>query len=82
MDFHVDLEAALKQAGFPRIGGKGGGGANWAEFFASNAGKRDEAIAILQRVTREFDRKNGTKISKYLDDSLAKGKGPTPPPSQ
>ena len=82
VDFHVDLEAALKQAGFPRIGGKGGGAANWAGFFAKNVGKRDEAVAILQRITREFDRKNGTKVSKYLDDSLAKGKDPAPPQPQ
>jgi hypothetical protein len=80
VDFHVDLAAALKQAGFPRIGGKGGGSVDWADFFARNPNKRDEAIAILERVTRDFDRKNGTKISKYLDESLTKGKGPTSPP--
>lgn len=79
---HVDLEAALKQAGFPRVGGRGGGTQDWTEYFRLNPGKRDEAMGILQDVTREFDRKNGTKISKYLDDSLAEGKPPTPPPSQ
>jgi len=79
VDFHIDLADAFKQAGFPRIGGKGGSGVDWADFFAKNPDKRDEAIAILERVTREFDRKNGTKISKYLDDSLTKGKGSTSP---
>jgi hypothetical protein len=82
VDFHIDLEAALKQAGFPRVGVRGGGTQDWTEYFRLNPGKRDEAMAMLQKVTREFDRKNGTKISKYLDDSLAKGKPPTPPPSQ
>jgi len=79
--FHDELAAALKQAGFPRIGGRGGSTEDWADFFAKNAGKRDEAVAILQRVTREFDRKNGTRISKYLDDTLAKGQanGSIPP---
>lgn len=77
---HDDLAAAFKQAGFPRIGGRGGGTKDWANYFKANAGKREEAIAILQRVTREFDRKNGTKISKYLDDTLAKGNAPVPKP--
>ncbi len=80
--FHRDLAAALKEAGFPRVGGRGGGIPNWAEYFAKNPGKQDEAIAILQRVTREFDRKNGMKVSKYLDEALAKGKPSASPPSQ
>lgn len=81
VDFHVDLEAALKQAGFPRVGGRGGGTADWAEYFRLNPGKQDEAIEILQRVTRDFDKKNGTKISKYLDGTLAKGNAPPSSPS-
>lgn len=80
--FHDDLAAALKQAGFPRIGGRGGSAEDWAAFFAKDAGKRDEAIAVLQRVTRDFDRKNGTTISKYLDDTLTKGQTPGSPPPQ
>lgn len=78
--FHDDLAKALKEVGFPRVGGRGGGTANWAEYFRLNPARQEEALEILQRVTREFDRKNGTKISKYLDGSLAKGKAPTPPP--
>lgn len=71
--FHGDLSGALKQAGFPRVGGTGGSTEDWARFFAANIDKRDEAIAILQRVTKAFDKKNGTKITKYLDQSLARG---------
>ncbi len=37
-------------------------------------------MAILQRVSREFDRKNGTKVSKYLDGGLAKGTPSASPP--
>lgn len=82
VDLHVALETALKQAGFPRVGGRGGGAADWAEYFRLNPGKADEALQILQKVTRDFDKFNGTKVSKYLDDTLAKGKAPPtgPPP--
>jgi len=79
--FHRDLATELKAAGFPRVGGRGGSTTRWAEYFAENPGKQDEAIAILRRVTREFDRKNGTKVSKYLDEALAKGKASASPPS-
>lgn len=82
VDFHVNLEAALKQAGFLRVGGRGGGTANWAEYFRLNPAREEEALEILQRVTREFDTKNGTKVSNYLDGSLAKRKARTPPPPQ
>lgn len=78
---HRDLAAELKAAGFPRVGGRGGSITNWAEYFAENPGRHDEAIAILQRVTLEFDRKNGTKVSKYLDEALARGKASASPPS-
>lgn len=78
---HRDLAAELKAAGFPRVGGRGGGIGNWAEYFAENPGMQDEAIAILRRVTREFDRKNGTKVSRYLDEALVKGKASASPPS-
>lgn len=74
--FHNDLANAFKQAGFPRIGGKGGGTDDWAKFLEENAGKREEALGILQKVTREFDARNGTKISRYLDDTPAKVKTP------
>ncbi|MBL8771335.1 MAG: hypothetical protein JNK30_08120 [Phenylobacterium sp.] len=80
--FHDDLAKALKEAGFPRVGGRGGGTEDWTEYFRLNPEKQDEAIEILQRVTRDFDRKNGTKISKYLDDTLGKGKAPPSGPPQ
>ncbi len=80
VDLHDGLEEALKQAGFPRVGDKGGGTSDWTEFFITNPDKRDEAIAILQRVTREFDRKNGTTVSKYVEGSLAKSRPSAPPP--
>ncbi len=79
--FHDDLARALKEAGFPRVGGRRGGTEDWTEYFRLNPGKQKEAIDILRRVTRDFDRKNGTKISDYLDDTLAKGNTrPSAPP--
>ena len=78
--FHRDLAAAFKQSNFPRIGGKGGGASNWEEYFIENPAKWDEAVAILRRTTREFDRKNGTMITKYLDETIARAKPPTKKP--
>ena len=81
-EFHVELSAALRKAGFPRVGGKGGGANDWADFFEKNIGKRDEALQILQDVTRSFDKQRGTKISKYLDAALTQSKTPPPTPPQ
>lgn len=80
VDFHAELAAAFKEAGFPRIGGKGGGAKDWAQYFTENAGKADEAMEILRRTTRDFDRRNGTHISKYLDGTLSKNKPSAGPP--
>lgn len=79
-EFHVELSAALRKAGFPRVGGKGGGIDDWAYFFERNIGKRDEALQILQDVTRSFDKRRGTKISKYLDAAMTQSKTPPPTP--
>jgi hypothetical protein len=82
VDFHGELAAAFKEAGFPRIGGIGGSTEDWGRFFSENSEKAEEAIAILRRVTRDFDKRNGTKISKYLDETLATGKAPPPRPPE
>jgi hypothetical protein len=76
-----ELAAALKQAGFPRIGGRGGGTKDWARYFEENPARQDEALEILRRVTKDFDKRNNTKISGYLDGALAKSKPSTSPPS-
>lgn len=78
--FHADLGAALKKAGFPRVGGRGGGAEDWTRHFTENAGSREEAMEILRRVTRDFDKRNGTWISRYLDDALESGQPPAPIP--
>lgn len=78
--YHDELAAALKQAGFPRIGGRGGGTKDWARYFEENPAREREALDILRRVTRDFDKRNNTKISNYLDRALAKGKPSTSPP--
>jgi len=79
--YHDELAAALKQARFPRIGGRGGGTKDWARYFEENPARQDEALEILRRVTRDFDKKNNTKISSYLDGALAKGKPSASPPT-
>lgn len=79
-EFHAELSAALKKADFPRVGGQGGGTTDWAEFFKLNDGKRDEALQILRDVSRSFDRRRGTRISKSLDAALTRSEGPPPTP--
>jgi hypothetical protein len=59
------------------VGGKGGGTVDWAEYFRLNPQSRDEAVEILRRVTRDFDKANRTSVSRYLENELGKG-GPTP----
>jgi hypothetical protein len=76
-NLHGKLAVALKEAGFPRVGGKGGGTVDWAEYFRLNPQSRDEAVEILRRVTRDFDKANRTSVSRYLENELGKG-GPTP----
>jgi hypothetical protein len=81
-EFHVELSAALRKAGFPRVGGKGGGTVDWAYFFNKNEGKRGEALQILRDVTLSFDKRRGTRISKSLDAALNQSKAPPPNPPQ
>jgi hypothetical protein len=73
--FHGGLAEALGDAGFPRVGGKGGGTWNWAQHFNDNPGSYDKATGILRQVTRDFDKTHGTSISPYLEREL----GITPP---
>ncbi len=44
---HSDLMDALRQEGFPRVGGRGGSRVDWARYFAENPGRREHAIGIL-----------------------------------
>ncbi|WP_293901110.1 hypothetical protein [Phenylobacterium sp.] len=78
--FHSQLGAALKQAGFPRVGGIGGATEDWAAHFKLNPESFDKAVDVLRDTTRQFDKKNGTWISKYLDRALPAAKSPPPKP--
>jgi hypothetical protein len=78
--FHGQLGAALKDAGFPRVGGIGGSTEDWAAHFKLNPQSFDKAVDVLRDTTRQFDKKNGTWISKYLDRALPEAKPPTPSP--
>ena len=49
---------------------------DWGELLKQVSRNADPAP------TREFDRKNGTKVSNYLDEALAKGKPPASSPSR
>jgi hypothetical protein len=53
-------------------GGKGGARADWVAYFEANPEGYNEALSILQRVTREFDKAKGTNASMYLDRELAR----------
>ena len=78
--FHQGLAKALKEAGFPRVGGRGGGTLDWAEHFRTNPGSREDAFDILRRVTRDFDQAHGTDISSKLPESPnVANPGPLPP---
>jgi hypothetical protein len=72
--YHVDLGKALREAGFPRVGGKGGAINNWADLFRAAPAKQREALEILRRVTKKFDNRNNTQLSRYLESELEKGK--------
>ena len=78
--FHRNLSDALGEAGFPRVGGKGGGTLDWGTHFNKNPGSYEKAIGVLQRVTRDFDEAHGTSISPYLEKELRSGLSRPPPP--
>jgi hypothetical protein len=72
-NFHSALRSALKDVGFPNVGGRGGAARDWAAHFRANPGSYDKAMQILRQVSRDFDKANGTSISKYLERELARG---------
>ncbi len=73
VEFHSMLRSAFKKAGgFPNTGGKGGARADWVAYFEANPDRYSEALSILQRVTRDFDKAKGTNASMYLDRELAR----------
>lgn len=80
--FHVNLQAALKGPGVPRIGGKGGSKADWAKFFEKYPEARDKAVEILRQVSRDFDVEHGTSILPALEKELriARPSPKVPPP--
>lgn len=67
--FHSMLGKAHREAGFPPVGGTSGSAEKWAEHYAGNPGRRDEAMEILRRVSREFDQAHGTNISSKLSSA-------------
>jgi hypothetical protein len=73
VELHSILRSAFKEAGgLPNTGGKGGARADWVAYFEANPERYNEALSILQRVTREFDKAKGTNVSMYLDRELAR----------
>jgi hypothetical protein len=76
--FHGELGAGLKEAGFPPVGGIRGSTEEWAKHFDDIPGSLDKATEVLRHVTRNFDKKNGTRIMRYLDKALPKEKVPPP----
>lgn len=80
--FHVNLQAALKGPGVPRIGGRGGSREDWAAFFERYPEARDKAVEILRQVSRDFDIEHGTSILPALEKELriARPSPKVPPP--
>jgi hypothetical protein len=85
--FHAELRSALRQAGFPPIGGRTGSTERWLEYFRQNPEREVEANRILRDVTRKFDRRNNTGFSGYISNARQTftpwrdGHQPIPPPS-
>lgn len=71
-ELHDMLRMAFKEAGFPSVGGKQGSRDVWLRYFETNPDSYGEALKILQRVTRDFDKAKGTNVTYYLDRELAK----------
>lgn len=80
--FHDALRTEVRKAGFPPIGGKSGSAEIWQKMFADDPAKREQAIEILQRVTRDFDIGRGTSVRPYLDRELGMVKPGSPPPTK
>jgi len=80
--FHDALRTELRKAGFPPIGGKSGSTEIWQKMFDADPAKRQRAIEILSRVTRDFDIERGTSVGPYLDRELGMVKPGSPPPTK
>lgn len=78
--FHNMLARAQREAGFPRVGGRGGSKAVWDDHFDRNPGSRDKAMEILRRISQEFDEAYGTNINSKLPPAPNPGGIGTPPP--
>jgi len=79
--FHDALRTELRKAGFPPVGGTSGSAEVWLKMFKADPTKRQQAIDILKRVSRDFDVERGTSIWPNLDRELGMAKAGTPPPT-
>ncbi|MEI9891348.1 MAG: hypothetical protein WDN45_13130 [Caulobacteraceae bacterium] len=79
---HKELQAELRKAGFPPVGGTNGSTKVWLDRFETNSAERDKALDILQRTVRNFDVGRGTSINPYLDKELRIMKPANPPSSK
>jgi hypothetical protein len=76
-DFHGSLRQALKDAGFPNVGGPGGGKVDWLDHFARNPDSYNQAVDILRRISQAFDRAHGTAITQRLNEVLGGARPPS-----
>jgi hypothetical protein len=81
-EFHKELQAELRKAGFPPVGGTNGSTKVWLDRFETNSAERDKALDVLQRTVRNFDVGRGTSINPYLDKELRIMKPASPPSSK
>jgi hypothetical protein len=82
--FHGELTPALRNEGFPPVGGTTGGKVDWADVFNKSPEDEWKAIGILWKVSRDFDIEHGTSILPALEKELklrtSKPSPPRPPP--
>jgi hypothetical protein len=67
---HSKLGGALRELGFPPVGGITGSRTHWQQYFDLNPGSREQALQVLRQISKEFDQRYGTSIIPKLDKTL------------
>ncbi len=63
--FHEILRQALKDEGFPPVGGTEGSILKWEQFFEERPGAQTKAFQVLYDVAKNYDFENQTQYLEY-----------------
>ncbi len=72
-EFHVDLMAALKDSGLPRVGGRGGSTVDWARYMNQSPGAQRDAFDALLGTARQYDQRYGTTMTQDIWYNIMEG---------